>query len=124
MASTLGKLNSAITALQKSLGALTGSVNKQSAQQAALAPSKSQFMPPIAVSGLGRTPVKSFPKRLADEIANAIKKARATGTMNDPNIGPIVKDWNIDSIWTRPFGAPKFPRITKGPMVHVDFQRK
>ena len=28
LASTLGKLNSSITALQKSLGALTGSVNK------------------------------------------------------------------------------------------------
>ena len=28
LASTLGKLNASITALQKSLGALTGSVNK------------------------------------------------------------------------------------------------
>ena len=41
--------------------------------------------------------------------------------MKAPNIGPIAKEWNIDSIWTRPFGAPKFPRITKGPMVHIDF---
>ena len=120
LASTLGKLNASITALQKSLGALTGSVNKQAAQQAALAPSKSQFMPPIAVSDLGRKKkVKSFsPQRLSDEnidfltreLANLIQKNQKRGKA-------IVKEWNIDSIWTRPlFGAPKFPRITKGPM--------
>ena len=34
----------------------------------------------------------------------------------NPNIGPFVKEWNIDSIWNRPlFGAPKFPRISRGP---------
>ena len=115
LASTLGKLNSSIAALQKSLGALTGSVNKQAAQQAALAPSKSQFIPPIAVNGLGRKQkVKSFSQRINDEITKALKKVRATGTWDDPNIGPIAKEWNIDSIWTRPFGAPKFPRITRG----------
>lgn len=27
----------------------------------------------------------------------------------------LVKEWNIDSIWTRPlFGAPKFPRFSRG----------
>ena len=124
LASTLGKLNTSIAALQKSLGALTGSVNKQAAQQAALAPSKSQSIPPIAVNGLGITHVRTLSKRLRAEINKALKRASATGTMKDPNLGPIVKDWNIDSIWTRPFGAPKFPRITKGPMVHVDFQGK
>ena len=115
LASTLGKLNSSIAALQKSLGALTGSVNKQAAQQAALAPNKSQFIPPISVNGLGRKQkVKSFSQRINDEITKALKKVRATGTWDDPNIGPIAKEWNIDSIWTRPFGAPKFPRITRG----------
>ena len=115
LASTLGKLNSSIAALQKSLGALTGSVNKQAAQQAALAPSKSQFMPPIAVNGLGRKQkVKSFSQRINDEITKALKKVIATGTWDDPKIGPIAKEWNIDSIWTRPlFGAPKFPRISR-----------
>ena len=114
LASTLGKLNSSIAALQKSLGALTGSVNKQAAQQAALAPSKSQIIPPIAVNGLGRTKVKSFSQRINNEITNALKIARATETWKEPNIGPIAKEWNIDSIWTRPFGAPKFPRISRG----------
>ena len=114
LASTLGKLNSSIAALQKSLGALTGSVNKQAAQQAALAPSKSQFIPPIAVSGLGRKQVKSLSQRITDEIANSLKIARATETWKEPNIGPLAKEWNIDSIWTRPFGAPKFPRISRG----------
>ena len=114
MASTLGKLNSSIAALQKSLGALTGSVNKQAAQQAALAPSKSQFMPPIAVNGLGiKKKVKSFSQRISDEISKALKRTLATNKWNDPNIGPIAKEWNIDSIWTRPFGAPKFPRISR-----------
>ena len=115
LASTLGKLNTSIAALQKSLGALTGSVNKQAAQQAALAPSKSQFMPPIAVNGLGRKQkVKSFSQRISDEISKALKRTLATNKWNDPNIGPIAKEWNIDSIWTRPlFGAPKFPRISR-----------
>ena len=114
MASTLGKLNASIAALQKSLGALTGSVNKQAAQQAALAPSKSQFIPPIAVSGLRRTQVKSLSDRIIDEITGSLKRASATGTWKDPNLGPLIKEWNIDSIWNRPFGAPKFPRISRG----------
>ena len=116
LASTLGKLNTSIAALQKSLGALTGSVNKQAAQQAALAPSKSQFIPPIAVNGLGRKQkVKSFSQRITDEIADSLKRTLATGKWKEPNIGPLAKEWNIDSIWTRPlFGAPKFPRITRG----------
>ena len=114
LASTLGKLNSSIAALQKSLGALTGSVNKQAAQQAALAPSKSQFIPPLAVSGLGRKHVKSFSQSISDEISQALKRTLATNKWNDPKIGPIAKEWNIDSIWTRPFGAPKFPRISRG----------
>ena len=116
LASTLGKLNTSIAALQKSLGALTGSVNKQAAQQAALAPSKSQFIPPISVNGLGRKQqVKSFSKRISDEISKALKRTLATNKWNNPNIDPIAKEWNIDSIWTRPlFGAPKFPRITRG----------
>ena len=112
LASTLGKLNTSIAALQKSLGALTGSVNKQAAQQAALAPSKSQFIPPIAVSGLRRAQVKSFSDRIRDELTDSGRRVKGTGTWKDINIGPIVKEWNIDSIWTRPFGAPKFPRIT------------
>lgn len=117
MASTLGKLNTSIAALQKSLGALTGSVNKQAAQQAALAPGKSQFIPPIAVSGLRRTQVKSLSDRVIDEITGALKRANATGTWKEPNIGPLIKEWNIDSIWNRPFGAPKFPRISRGKML-------
>lgn len=120
LASTLGKLNASIAALQKSLGALTGSVNKQAAQQAALAPSKSQFLPPIAAIGPGRKQVKSLPQRFFDEIASAVYRSKVSGTMKAPNIGPLAKEWNIDSIWTRPFGAPKFPRISKGPMVHID----
>lgn len=114
LASTLGKLNTSIAALQKSLGALTGSVNKQASQQAALAPSKSQFIPPIAVSGLGRKQVKSLSQRITDEITNSLKIVRATEMWKEPNIGPLAKEWNIDSIWTRPFGAPKFPRISRG----------
>ena len=114
MASTLGKLNASIAALQKSLGALTGSVNKQSAQQAALAPSKSQFIPPIAVSGLRRTQVKSLSDRVTEEITSSLRRANFTGTWKAPNIGPLIKEWNIDSIWTRPFGAPNFPRISRG----------
>ena len=120
LASTLGKLNASITALQKSLGALTGSVNKQAAQQVALAPSKSQFIPPIAARGFRSTQVKPLPQRFFDELDRAIQLSKVSGTMKAPNIGPIAKEWNIDSIWTRPFGAPKFPRISKGPMVHID----
>ena len=114
MASTLGKLNASIASLQKSLGALTGSVNKQAAQQAALSPSKSQFIPPIAVSGLGRKQVKSLSDRIIEEITGSLRRASATGTWRDPNLGPLIKEWNIDSIWNRPFGAPKFPRISRG----------
>lgn len=109
LASTLGKLNTSIAALQKSLGALTGSVNKQAAQQAALAPSKSQFIPPIAVNGLGRTQVnfsyKNTPLGRSRFINDLIEK--------NQTIGQAAKEWNIDSIWTRPFGAPKFPRMTR-----------
>lgn len=120
LASTLGKLNASITALQKSLGSLTGSVNKQAAQQAALAPSKSQFMPPIAVSGLERKQkVKSFsPQRLRDEDIDSLTRELANLMQKNQKRGKeFVKGWNIDSIWTRPlFGAPKFPRISRGPM--------
>lgn len=114
LASTLGKLNTSIAALQKSLGALTGSVNKQAAQQAALAPSKSQFIPPIAVNGLGRKQqVKPLSYRINVAVSKALARAVATRKWKDPNIDPLVKEWNIDSIWTRPlFGAPKFPRIS------------
>ena len=109
LASTLGKLNSSIAALQKSLGALTGSVNKQAAQQAALAPSKSQFIPPIAVRGLGRPQFnfsyKNTPLGRSRFINDLIEK--------NQTIGQAAKEWNIDSIWTRPFGAPKFPRMTR-----------
>ena len=117
LASTLGKLNTSIAALQKSLGALTGSVNKQAAQQAALAPSKSQFMPPISVSGLGITHIRALSKKLRDEIVSDAKiRGRGNETWDDPNtpgIRRLAKEWNIDSIWTRPFGAPKFPKITR-----------
>lgn len=112
MASTLGKLNTSIAALQKSLGALTGSVNKQAVQQAAIAPGRSQSIPPFAVSGLRRTQVKYFSQRINEEIIDTFKKITDTGVIDSPNIGPLVKEWNIDSIWTRPFGAPKFPKIT------------
>lgn len=109
LASTLGKLNTSIAALQKSLGSLTGSVNKQTAQQAALAPSKSQFIPPIAVSGLRRTQFnfsyKNTPLGRSRFINDLIEK--------NQTIGQAAKEWNIDSIWTRPFGAPKFPRMTR-----------
>ena len=119
LASTLGKLNSSIAALQKSLGALTGSVNKQAAQQAALAPSKSQFIPPIAVNGLGITQNSSLTKRFLDEVIRyAERRGRGNETVkgiNYSHILQIAKEWNIDSIWTRPlFGAPKFPRISRG----------
>ena len=109
LASTLGKLNASITSLQKSLGALTGSVNKQAAQQAALAPSKSQYIPPIAVRGLGRTQFnfsyKNTPLGRSRFINDLIEK--------NLTIGQAAKEWNIDSIWTRPFGAPKFPIMTR-----------
>ena len=52
--------------------------------------------------------------RITEEITDALKRANATGTWKEPNIGPLAKEWNIDSIWTRPFGAPKFPRISRG----------
>ena len=52
--------------------------------------------------------------RIRDEITDALKRANATGTWKDPNLGPLAKEWNIDSIWNRPFGAPKFPRISRG----------
>ena len=71
-------------------------------------------MPPIAVSGLRRTQVKSLGQRIIDEIINSLKRASATGTWKDPNLGPLIKEWNIDSIWNRPFGAPEFPRISRG----------
>ena len=121
LASTLGKLNSAIAALQKSLGALTGSVNKQAAQQAALAPSKSQFMPPIAVGGLGRKQFKLFPDRFRNKNIDSIRRELASRELvnlmqkNQKRGQALVKEWNIDSIWNRPFGAPKFPRISRGP---------
>ena len=119
LASTLGKLNASITALQKSLGSLTGSVNKQAAQQAALAPSKSQFIPPIAVSGsgIGRTQVKSLSDRFHSMNIDPIRRELANLMQKNPKRGQaLVKEWNIDSIWTRPlFGAPKFPRISRGP---------
>lgn len=118
LASTLGKLNASITALQKSLGALTGSVNKQAAQQAALAPSKSQFIPPIAVSGLGRTQSQqAFYDRVRSRNIASIRREFVNLMQKNQNRGQaLAKYWNIDSIWTRPlFGAPKFPRITRGP---------
>ena len=52
--------------------------------------------------------------RISEEIIGSLKRANATGTWKEPNIGPLIKEWNIDSIWTRPFGAPKFPRISRG----------
>ena len=52
--------------------------------------------------------------RIRDEIIDSLKRASATGTWKDPNLGPLAKEWNIDSIWNRPFGAPKFPRISRG----------
>ena len=58
-----------------------------------------------------------MPDRIIDEIINSLKRANATGTWKAPNIGPLIKEWNIDSVWTRPFGAPKFPRISRGPML-------
>lgn len=123
LASTLGKLNTSIAALQKSLGALTGSVNKQTAQQVALAPSKSQIIPPIAVSDLGRTQAQqAFYDRINKIISrrnykkiDSLRRELVDVTWNNPKTGPIVKDWNVDSIWTRPFGAPKFPRVSRGP---------
>lgn len=120
LASTLGKLNTSIAALQKSLGALTGSVNKQTAQQVALAPSKSQFMPPIAVrgSGIGRTQSQqAFYNRLSKKDIDSIRRELVPMMRNNPKRGQaIVKEWNIDSIWNRPlFGSPKFPRISRGP---------
>ena len=122
LASTLGKLNSSIAALQKSLGALTGSVNKQAAQQAALAPSKSQFIPPIALSGLGINQLfknqlfKSLYDRFGSKNINSIRRELVNVMCKNPrDLGPLVKEWNIDSIWNRPFGAPKFPRISRGP---------
>ena len=109
LASTLGKLNTSIAALQKSLGALTGSVNKQAAQQAALAPSKSQFIPQIAISGLGRTQFKPLYKNTLSRRVRAINDL----IEKNQNLGQVAKEWNIDSVWTRPFGAPKFPRMSK-----------
>lgn len=118
LASTLGKLNTSIAALQKSLGALTGSVNKQATQQAALAPSKSQFIPPIAVSGLVRKQAQQvFYDRINVPGMDSIRRELINLTWKNPNRGQaLVKEWNIDSVWTRPlFGAPKFPRISRGP---------
>ena len=52
--------------------------------------------------------------RIRDEIIDSLKRVTDTGTWKAPNLGPLVKEWNIDSIWNRPFGAPKFPRISRG----------
>ena len=108
--STIEKLNSSIASLQKTIQSLIQSnkTTKISAQPAMLAPSKSQVIPPFALSQVSGDYVKDSIAKLGNEVLKGINKQVNTlmHTMQVASkLTPIAQDYSKDNL---PKPPPKF----------------